>query len=74
MYTIFITNNHNLFDLWLKESLVKYQKVSKCYDRDCSISLSFVEEGIWTIIKHDRHDHFFLLKSSPSRNESFPNE
>ena len=35
LYTMFITNNHASFHLWQKENLVKYQKVSKCYVRDC---------------------------------------
>ena len=34
-YTIFITNNHASFHLWWKENLVKYQKVSEYYVRDC---------------------------------------
>ena len=29
-----ITNNHASFRLWLKENLVKHQKVSKYYDQD----------------------------------------
>ena len=31
---MFITNNHASFHLWLKESLVKHQKVSKYYEND----------------------------------------
>ena len=29
VYTMFITNNHDSFHLWLKENLVKYQKKSQ---------------------------------------------
>ena len=39
LYTMFITNitnNLTSFQLWLKERLVKYQKVSKYYDHGCS--------------------------------------
>ena len=35
--TMFITNNHASFHLWWNENLVKHQKVSKCYEHDCSI-------------------------------------
>ena len=35
IYTMFITNNHDLFPFWLRENLVKYQKVSKYYVQDC---------------------------------------
>ena len=31
---MFFTNNYALFHLWLKESLVKHQRVSKYYDYD----------------------------------------
>ena len=41
VYTMFITNNHASFHLVLKENLVKHQKVSKYYNRNCS-SLSVV--------------------------------
>ena len=33
--TMFISNNLTSFHLWWKENLVKYQKVSKCYENDC---------------------------------------
>ena len=36
VYTTFITNNHDSFQLWRRENLVKHQKVSKHYDQDCS--------------------------------------
>ena len=36
VYGMFITNNRASFHLWLKESLVKPQKVSKYYENDCS--------------------------------------
>ena len=29
---MFVTNNHALFDLWLKEYLLNHQKVSKYYE------------------------------------------
>ena len=32
---MFITNYHTLFYFWLKEHLVKHQKVSKYYNHDC---------------------------------------
>ena len=31
---MFFTNNYALFHLWLKENLVKHQRVSKYYDYD----------------------------------------
>ena len=31
-----ITNNHNSFHLWRNKNLVKHQKVSKYYDKDCT--------------------------------------
>ena len=34
-YTMFIINNHASLLLWWKENVVKYQKVSKHYVRDC---------------------------------------
>ena len=33
--TVIITNNHAPFHLWCRKSLIKCQKVSKYYDRDC---------------------------------------
>ena len=30
-----VSNNRKSFHLWEKESLVKHQKVSKCYAIDC---------------------------------------
>ena len=38
---MFITNNHTSFHLWWKENLVRHQKVSKYYDHDCSLTLSY---------------------------------
>ena len=35
VYTVFISNNDPSFHLWLKENLVKFQKVSKYYENDC---------------------------------------
>ena len=35
IYTMLITNNHDLFHLWWKENYVKHKKNSKCYDQDC---------------------------------------
>ena len=32
--TMFISNNRALYYLWLKENLVKYQKISKYYEND----------------------------------------
>ena len=36
VYTMFTSNNRASFHLWWKENLVKYQKVSKYYENDCS--------------------------------------
>ena len=36
IYTMFISNNCASFHLLWKENLVKYQKVSKHYENDCS--------------------------------------
>ena len=35
IYAIFISNNRPWFHLWLKENLVKHQKISKYYENDC---------------------------------------
>ena len=35
VYIMFVTNNWALFHLWWKEDLVKHQKVSKYYEKDC---------------------------------------
>ena len=34
-YTTFLSNNCTSFDLWLKDNLIKHQKVSKYYEDDC---------------------------------------
>ena len=34
---MFIIDNHAPFRLWRKKNLVKYQKVSKYYDHNCSL-------------------------------------
>ena len=36
VYIMFISNNYALFYLWLKDKLVKHQKVSKYYKNECS--------------------------------------
>ena len=36
VYTMFISNNYALFYLWLKDKLVKHQKVSKYYENEYS--------------------------------------
>ena len=36
IYLLFITNDRTLLNLWLKENLVKHQKVPQCYFHDCS--------------------------------------
>ena len=33
----FVTNNHALFYLWLKGNLLNHEKVSNCYEHDCSL-------------------------------------
>ena len=38
-YFIFITNNHAPFHIWQRKNLVKFQKVSKYNDHDCSIKI-----------------------------------
>ena len=38
-YTIIISSNHAPSHLWRNKSLVKYQKVSKYYEHDCSLNL-----------------------------------
>ena len=42
-YTIFITNNHAPFQMWQRKNLLKYQKVSKYNDHDCSIKIILYE-------------------------------
>ena len=39
---MFVTNNHTSFYVWGKENLVKYQKVPKYYDHDCTKISSFI--------------------------------
>ena len=45
LYTMFITNNCALFHLWLKENLVKYQKVSKYHVHDCRVVLDMIRSS-----------------------------
>ena len=49
---MFITNNHDSFHLWWKENLVKHQKVSKCYDQDCSSSPLFSNCANWVVSRN----------------------
>ena len=42
-YTIFITNNHAPFPICQRKTLVKFQKVSKHNDHDCSIRIILYE-------------------------------
>ena len=42
-YFIFITNNHAPFHIWQRKNLVKFQKVSKYNDHDCSIKIILYE-------------------------------
>ena len=46
IYTMFITNNHISFHLWLKKNFVKHQKVSKYYDQDCSAAWRLMQKKI----------------------------
>ena len=41
MHTIFITDNHSLFDLWRKKNLVNYQRVPKY----CTITTVILAEA-----------------------------
>ena len=34
---MFITNNHDSFQLWWKENFIKHEKVSKYYGQDCNV-------------------------------------
>ena len=38
VYTLFITNNRASFHFWLKQNLVKHQKVPQYYFHDCRLS------------------------------------
>ena len=40
IYVMFISNYRVSFHLWWKKNLVKYQKVSKCYEKYCSYLFS----------------------------------
>ena len=68
VYTRFITNNLVSFHLWWKENLVKYQKVSKFYENDCSYHINDNNGGILeminfkTTIKLKHHYRNFLFK------------
>ena len=42
-YTISITSNHVPFHMWQKKNLVKYQKLSKYNDHNCSIKIILYE-------------------------------
>ena len=46
VYTIFITNNHELFHLWWKKNLLNHQKFSKYYKRCFSRAKSL---QLWSI-------------------------
>ena len=37
VYTMLVSNNRTSFYLWWKKNLVKYQKISKCYENDCYV-------------------------------------
>ena len=50
VYIIYIRNNRTSFHLWWKENLVKYRKVSKYYETDCSSNFHN-HELIFSIIK-----------------------
>ena len=42
-YTICITDNDAAFHMWQRKNLVKYQKVWKYNDHDCSIKVILYE-------------------------------
>ena len=62
VYTMFISNNRASFHLRWKENLVKYQKVSKSYETDCSSNFH-KQELIFSIIKRWIQSNHKILKS-----------
>ena len=74
---MFITDNHALFHLGLKENLIKHQKVSEYYDHDRRLTLCVNKQDrkqCWKtyvslplhrlIMKHDFY-HRHRLKNGP---------
>ena len=59
LYTMFITNNHALFQFWWKEILVKL-KVSKYYDHDCRLGPVGIRHTNFSILIGS-YGTFFLL-------------
>ena len=50
-YTMFISNNHPLFNLWWNKNLVKHRKVSKYYETYCLHDFIFLFMFLLTIKK-----------------------
>ena len=50
--TLFISNNHVSFQLWWKEKLVKYQKVSKYYEDDCRALFCMIQSALSFCVTH----------------------
>ena len=66
VYTIFISNNRPLFQLWRKENLVKHQKVSNYYEKACCLWYPKIPE----IINWNLHcDLQFIANSGKSINQ-----
>ena len=58
VYTMVISNNRGSFHLWWKKNLVKHQKASKYYEKDCS-SVWSVWNSIWNAENKSRPYCFF---------------
>ena len=68
-----ISHNRTSFPLWLKEKLVKHQKVSKYYENDCLKKFVWLFMPLLTtrIVKKSRvyaRIFFFFLKRQPKAN------
>ena len=58
---MFITNNHASFNLWCNEKFFKDQKVSKYYDHDCGLTISY-KSLVRSKMEHiDFKKHYFRM-------------
>ena len=68
-----ISHNRTSFPLWLKEKLVKHQKVSKYYENDCpkkfvSLFMPLLTPRIFKNSRVYARIFFFFLKKRPKAN------
>ena len=63
VYTIFITNNHDSFQLWWKKNLAKHQKVSKYYGRDCTYTKALFPTFLFLILYKVKPNYIIYIIS-----------